>query len=514
MGRSVVPAWALASAAVLLLFGWQGHQGFNLWDEGFLWYGVRRTLQGEVPIRDFMAYDPGRYYWTAALARLQGGDGIMQVRIAVAFVHVMGLFAGLLLVARSTVGPDKGRIAYLLLATATLVVWMYPRHKLFDISLSMFQIGLLAFLAAHPTRRRLFVCGVCVGLAAVFGRNHGVYGALGSLGLIAWLAIGRAEGPGFLKSALLWGAGLTTGFLPILGMALLVPGFAAAFWASITFLFEHQATNLPLPVPWPWKVDMAAGSIGETARGLLVGLFFVGTLVFGVSALGWVTLRRLRRQPVSPTLAAAAFLALPYAHHAFSRADVGHLAQGVFPLLVGLLVLVAGLRGYLRWPLAAGLCAASLWVMHAFHPGWQCLSSRLCTAVEISGSTLQLDPGTAHDVALLRRLAAQHAGEGRSFAAVPFWPGAYALLERRSPLWEIYALFPRSAAFEEREIARLRDAAPGFVLVLDLALDGREELRFRNTHPRLHQYIIEHFDRQPDAPGPPYLLYTTRPAAP
>ena len=176
----------LAAIVVTASFVWQGNKGLNLWDEGYLWYGAQRVLLGEVPIRDFMAYDPGRYYWIAALISLWGGNGLMVLRIAAAIFQVLGLFVGLFLIARTEKDFGKQNICYLLSA-AILVVWMFPPYKLFDISLSLFLIGVLTFLIESPTSRRYFVAGLVVGMIAVFGRNHGLYGLAGSLGVLVTL---------------------------------------------------------------------------------------------------------------------------------------------------------------------------------------------------------------------------------------------------------------------------------------------------------------------------------------
>lgn len=91
---------------------------------------------------------------------------------------------------------------------------------------------------------------------------------------------------------------------------------------------------------------------------------------------------------------------------------------------------------------------------------------------------------------------------------VPYWPGAYALLHRRAPQWEIYALFHRDEAFEAREIERIAAAAPGFVLVFDYALDHREALRYANTHPAIDRYVREHFrPLQGQSTNPAYRIY-------
>jgi len=500
----------ISCLVVLISFLWQGNKGFNLWDESFLWYGVQRVMLGEVPIRDFMAYDPGRYYWSAALLSVTGDSGIMSLRAAVALFQAFGLFVGLWLVAQSAKNKSKADLLFWLLSAATLVVWMFPRHKLFDISLSILLIGVLTYLISNPIPKRYFFSGICVGLVAVFGRNHGMYGAAASLGVIAWLTIKNRSGIGFSKGFLLWALGVTVGFFPSMCMALLIPGFAVAFWESIRFLLELKATNLPLPVPWPWTVNFAAASVGDTARGVLIGLFFLGTPVFAGLSIAWAVYRKLKERPVPPPLVASAFLAFPYAHYAFSRADVGHLAQGIFPLLVGCLVILSSAQARIKWPLTLALCAASLWVMHVFHPGWQCLASKQCVNVEISGKQLEVDPGTANDIALLRQLAHNYAPNGRSFIAAPFWPGAYALLERKSPMWEIYPILPRSSAFEKREIEHIKAARPAFVLIFDFPLDGRDELRFKNTHPLIHQYILSSFDPLPISQNPMYQIYKAR----
>ena len=507
-------ALAISCLVVLISFLWQGNKGFNLWDEGFLWYGVQRVLLGEVPILDFMAYDPGRYYWSAALLSVAGDKGIMSVRAAVAVFQALGLFTGLLLIARSGNTEIKYSALFWIISAATLAMWMFPRHKLFDISISIFLIGVLTYLVSNPIPKRYFIAGACVGLIAVFGRNHGMYGAVASLGVIAWLNIKNRSAPGLLNGIMIWGIGVAIGFLPIAFMALLIPGFAVAFWESIRFLFEQKATNFTLPVPWPWAVNFAASSVGDAARGVLIGLFFIGTLLFGGFSVLWVVYRKLKEKPVPPALVASAFLALPYAHYVFSRADVGHLAQGIFPLLVGCLVILLTAQARIKWPFAVALCAMSFWVMHVFHPGWQCLASRQCVNVEISGKDLQIDSGTANDISLLRQLSSQFTPNGQAFIATPFWPGAYALLERKSPMWEIYALFPQTELFERKEIERIKSADPRFVFVLDLPLDGREELRFRNTHPLIYQFIVNNFEPLQEAPSPAYRIYKAKNLAP
>ena len=510
-----ISALVLSCLTVSLLFVWQGTAGFSLWDEGHLWYAVQRVaMHHEIPIRDFLAYDPSRYYWSAALITLLGDDGIVHVRITVAVFQALGLFVALLLIGQSSEGRKTSKVFFLAIATITLAIWMYPRHKLFDVSLSIFLVAALAFLARKPAPRNYVAVGIVVGIVATFGRNHGVYGAVGSLCVLLWLALGPGSPVSFVLGAFLLAVGVAIGFLPIILMVLLVPGFASAFLESIRLLLQQDGTNLPLPVPWPWTVDFTTLSRDDAIRGVMVGLFFIAVLAFGWAGSLWAIVQRIKGRPVPPSFVAAAFVGIPYAQYAYSRADIGHLALSIFPMLVGCFIALSTLAERSKWLLSFLLCSASVWVMIVYHPGWQCIISGQCVDVEISGSVLHVDPATANDIALLRHLSDQYASEGKSFITTPFWPGAYALLNRKSPMREIYALPPRREDFERTEIERIKAASPAIAIVLNLPLDGREELRFPNTHPLTYKYIAENFERLPASPLPGYEIYRAKSANP
>jgi hypothetical protein len=489
------------------MFIWEGTKGFGLMDEGYLWYGAQRVLQGAVPLRDFLAYDPGRYYWSAAILRLASDSGIVSLRAGIALFQILGLSIALVLIGTASSRSRRGGFAYSILCSVILVLWMIPRHKIFDISVSICLVGALTCLVNNPTRRNYFFAGVVVGLAAVFGRNHGVYGAVGSIAVLAWLFVGREHTTSIMQGFFYWIVGVAAGFSPLAIMLIVIPGFSSAFWESIRFLFEFRATNLPLPIPWPWRVNFANPDRIETLRAVLTGIYFICLPLFAVLAVITVFWRRWNKRAVEPVLVAGAILSLPYAHYAFSRAELGHLAQGAFPALIGVLTMLACVRPLFTWIAGAVLVATSLITVTPEHPGWQCGKTGECVSAQIGDNRLEVNKGVAADVNFIQNLVQTYANENNSFIAAPFWPGAYAMFDRRAPVWEIFPIVPRPPPFEEAEIKRIETARPSLIIIVNAPLDDQEDLRYSNTHPLTYHYIQEHFTRIRSPRGEPYEIY-------
>ncbi len=493
MSASAAPAgisrWRLPVLAFLLAassFALQGRVGINLADEGFLWYGVQRTAAGEVPLRDFQAYDPGRYYWCAA-GTLLFGKGLVGLRASEAVFQALGLWAGLLVARRVT------RDWKLLVSIGVMLVfWMFPSHKLFDHTLLLVALLVAVRLVEKPSRGRVFLAGCYIGLSAFFGRNHALYGVVATgalLGLLFWKT--RDEVP--ISRSLFWLSGIAVGLLPLLAMLAFVPGFFAAFLASIESIFRHGA-NLGVPVPWPWRIPYG-GNLSTMLPGILLGTLFLALPFFYLGVIALSLRMGAPELKKNALLVAGGILGLVYLHHAFARADASHLAQAVHPFMLALCVATIRIRrspGYL-WLAVALLAGAGLVLGFRLTPLFQRLVAPVPWVEFDAGGKMFIPPREASLFACLRKVVDENLDSRETLLIAPVAPGLYALLGRPSPLWELYFFFPASAAEQAKAIDDLKTRQVNWALVSKATFDRREDLRFASSHKAVWNYLTTNF---------------------
>jgi hypothetical protein len=495
LNRAQPVAAAAAIAAVLSLgkFWLTGHIGLGLYDEGFLWYGVQAAAAGDIPIRDFQSYDPGRYYWGAAWSLLLG-DGILALRLSTALFQTVGLTCGLLAVRRVTTRPVA-----LVLVGFVLLAWMFPRPKLFEPSLAMMAVLVLTRLIENPSAGRHLAAGVFVGLAAVMGRNHGFYCALASL-LVFGLLLSKKRHASPLKSFAMWSGGVVVGFSPVLAFALFAPGFAESFVRSLV-----ESYPLPTPIPWPWRL----ASLPDLDL-IPTLVLWTTSLVYVVMTVGyplglWIAWRTPREDlRTCALLIAAVCVGIFYSHHAYSRAELRHLAQGIPPLLLALFALPAALglgRKHARsWTIWAGLGMTAALV--AIGNNTQSLRSygielggnaREFQIYLAAGDRLLVATRIARDLELLERTIAERVGADAPLLMLPYRAAYYPLLHRRAPVWGTYFLPGGQEQTDEEMIRSLEEQGVDWVLYAYEQLAGIDR-DFPTLRPRFWEYLHAEFE--------------------
>lgn len=483
-------------------FAWLSYRlnrafGDFLSDEGYLWYGVQRVMAGELPLRDFMSYEIGRYFFAAGILKLFASDGLIALR------GVLGLVGGIslaLTVGLMAIDARETKFWRLIPAAFLFALWLVPRHKVFDIAMSAALVVAVYRLLIAVRPARYFQLGLVTGLAAVFGQNHGAYALVASALAITLLRYGRL-GPVSVRLLAAWVAGVIIGYLPVVATAVLAKGFLQAEYDALHYiLVEYKGTNLPLPTPWPWT--LMTGRVDLTR--ITLSLFFLAvpvTLLLAAAVLWRRARQGLRREEM--LFAASWTVAVPYANVAFSRADAPHLAQAMLPLLL----LLIGVGGMMRRPAGGRVAIASLLLIVSLplaiplQPRAVLFSDHHLVTVDIRGDSV------VTDVVRQRMLdVAERAHRQGAVLAVPFYPGISAVLGERSPTWEIYPLFPRGPGFEQAEIARMERSLPVMVMISRGLLDGRPELAYPATHPLLYRYVLQRY-RQVSVSGLPVDIY-------
>lgn len=493
-------AWILALTALTVALSTQARLGFNLQDEAFLWYGELRVLAGEVPLRDFRSYDPGRYWWSAAWSSVWG-DGLVGLRTATWIFAAIGLAAGLCVLRRVVRKPWELAAGALLLA-----LWMYPPWKLYEPALALIGTLVVVRMLEAPSSRRAAEMGVWVGLTAVVARNFGAYGGLAALVVVllcAWRA-GSAQNIPRYGTALV--AGVLAGYAPVWGAVLFVDGFATAFYDSVLFYLRQDSLNAALPVPWPWTVSFEALSAAQAASAAATGVGFV--LLWGVPLVVIACCARLRN--VHGTVAlGCALLAAFVSHHAAVRSDIFHLAQVFGPIVLCLVAAVAAMKRV--------LASACLWLLLAIltvftvglrQPAWRHGDSETLATITIRGEDLLLPEAEARSLQTLQALVERHVPTEATMWIGPRFLGLYCVLNRRAPTWEIYPAFRGSNADQERMLAEL--ARVDWILHDTRPIGRDEAMVLERSHPLVWQELQRNFQPVGIQGLPASLLFLRR----
>ncbi len=502
--KVIILAVTLVAISLLL----QCNIGINLADEGFLWYGTEQTLLGKVPVRDFQSYDPGRYYWCAFWMKLLG-NGIISLRLSVAIFQAIGLTLGLLALRRYIRSWKVMVVAGLI-----LLMWMIPRHKLFDSSLSMATVFFALRLIENPSLRQHFISGIFVGLAAFLGKNHGLYNFLAFSMMVLFIRF-KLEKIDLIRSGFCMGCGILLGYSPMLVMMLVVPGFLDSFLLPLAIIFRRGSTNLFLPIPWPWRYDYSKMNFAQSVGVLSIGSFFLLLPLIHIFNIISVLICKKDDFKNKSLLAAAGFTGIVYMHYAFSRADIGHLALGIAPLLIALFALpfAFGLnRKTIRCTL--GLALLLFMTFHSagkYSPFYQKVNPGYTAYAkcDINGDNLWLPSWKTAYIRTVKQIDSQMVPPDEGFLMVPWSPGFYPVLQRESPLREVWYLDQQTETRQKEMIQEIEQKKVNWILLNNLPMDGKEELRFSNTHKLLWEYFNEHYQllRVQGLPGNIYLLH-------
>ena len=502
--HAVMLALLLAGVSFFLQAGVR----LDMADEGLLWYGSRAVLQGLVPLRDFSVYDPGRYYWTAAVSRIFGG-GLLSMRFAAWLFQALCLSFGFLALARSFRSVPK-----LVLAAVMAMLWQFWWFRFFDAGIPMIAVFFATRLAENPNTRRHWEAGIFSGLAIFFGINHGIYVLGGFLLLMACLNS---------KATRSFAAGLGIGSIPLVVMLVAVPGFWLSYRDHLIYHAGHLArgaTDFRRLIAWPWELPWHEAT-AQVPHFWFKRLHFLNICAQGAAFLTLVLFYvfcapyfLIKKENVKkmPLLAGSVFIGIFYFHHVLTRGDVGHLGEGIFPLISGACALFAmktprgkNARCFLAsWVVLVTLLAA-LPLTNLFFE--VLVPKDRMRFLSVGRDTVWIPENQAFFLDRTVQMVKEIVPPGEPLLIAPMLTTLYCILDRRAPVRDIYFYQPQPERFQEATIRELEAGKVNWVILGDPVFDNKPERRFSNTHPVLWGYLAAHFEAvSDDQPWPAHYL--------
>jgi len=466
--------------------------GLNIADEGYLVLGVQKVLAGEVPIRDFRAYDPGRYYF-CALFGLFFGRGFRSVRLAMAFVA----FGSLVVVAAMILAVSNSP----LLASVTCVLilmWLQERYKQIENFFCLLSVALLYGLTLPVPIIDPFLIGLAIGAAAFFGLNLLVY-MIGST-LLVFLFVAGWDVTTWHVTSLRTLAGLTLALSPVLLLILFARGYFRNYVSiKVTRLAKRGSTNLKGHLPWVWSRKKSLFDLGNPNRAVVFKLIFnliPATCLTIVAGVAWQPSGA--NDPLLHLALVAGLVSLVNFHHTMARADTAHLFLSALPFIVALAAVMArGVGPEFASIILILLAVGSAWLVymqpqHTFgRRGRRPFIGRFTAESE----TFWLPKQQAAHLTSIGALIKHHTKPGDTLLAVPTLASLYALYNRKPAAYDTYPVYPSTEQARDAMLADLQTTEPKLILIGKNAVDHRPELIFLTNYPNIGAYLDDYYQK-------------------
>ena len=412
--------------------------GYNVADEGYLWYGMLRTVEGKIPIRDFRAYDPGRYYWVTAWSGILGKD-ILSIRIS---SYLLLLVAVVLAV--YPLYPEEQNGVKMVLGIILLVLNAQPVQKIIDSCMPMFSVFFLYLVLKDPAVHHVFLWSIWIGVSWFMGLNHFIYNLGTSLAIIIYLLFKQTE---IANTLILNGiAGLAIGLIPMI-LFLLVPGNFQKYWRKkILPIVLRRSTNLKIRIPWPhrtkWRMSQFKHEITNWAISLSTWLLPIWYIVFICLYLVHPAWNQYH------FLGACSLIGLFYLNHFFSRADHEHLQLSSVPIILALVFASS-------WD-AFGMLNLILLLLFAFFviiiPLYKMVGKVKYgpsgQRIKIWDRSIFMEAGQAHLIKGIIHILSKHDIQNNQVLLTPMLVGIYPLLEKESPVYDTFPVYPANSQSE------------------------------------------------------------------
>ncbi|MFT7460891.1 MAG: hypothetical protein ACI909_003581 [Planctomycetota bacterium] len=509
--RRTIFLLAISIALCVLKLGLIGIASFNFADDGYTWYGAQRTALGEFPLLDFSSYDPGRYYWIAAVMSVLQSSDFTAFQIANAFYMAVGVFFGLLVITNN--GHTKITSLTIIICALTIILWMFYPVDVYNYStILLITWGLVEYSKCNKGRNA-FVLGVIVGLAAFVGRNHGLYGFIASTLLIIYLGFNGFKDKSIYTRMFQFFIGLFLGYSPMIVLSINKPEFFMSVIDSIRLLFELGQTNLPLPLPLPWDASLPwTTSLGELFYFYILNtpialrefskigraLTFWGTIFISIWLLLVSLKNKISGKESDSILFAIGLIGIVAAHYPFSRAGLTKISYAFLPLLILTLHYAVRSEKFKNVMLSTILLFTLANVSHAYSEYLVCRFTQKC---EVRNG-VTVPKGMFDHLSNVDKIVQKYASsETDSFAVLPYGSYVYADLQRKSPVYYLYPAIPISKTRQMDEIKKISELKPKFILFTG----GREG--YQTNFPDVVKYIETKYQLEIQEQHVGYELY-------